>query len=87
MDFIALWLSVLCTYFYFGMYGAPYHFARIGSAAGKIPVLKAGDVIKDRLAAYFHWRDRPSLVQALAVLVKFPEELQSIAAFCESEGS
>ncbi len=33
MDFIALWLSVLCTYFYFGMYGSPYHFARIGGVA------------------------------------------------------
>jgi hypothetical protein len=59
----------------------------VSSAAGDIPILKAGDVIKDRLAAYFHWRDKPSLVQALAVLVKFPEELQSIETFCENEGS
>jgi len=59
----------------------------VSSAAGDIPILKAGDVVKDRLAAYFHWRDKPSLVQALTVLIKFPDELKSIEAFCESEGS
>jgi hypothetical protein len=57
------------------------------SPAGIIPILKPGDVIKDRLAAYFHWRDRPSLVQALAVLVKFPQERKRINAFCKKEGS
>jgi hypothetical protein len=60
---------------------------RARSPAGSIPILKPGDVIKDRLAAYFHWRDRPSLVQALAVLVKFPQERNSINAFCKNEGS
>ena len=55
--------------------------------AGELPVLFARDVIKDRLAAYIHWRDKPSLVQALAVLIKYPEEVDSIAAFCEAESS
>ena len=55
--------------------------------AGEIPILKVADVIKDRLAAYFHWKDRPSLVQALAVLVKFPEELAGIESFCRNEDS
>lgn len=57
------------------------------SPAGEIPILKAADVIKDRLAAYFHWKDKPSLVQALAVLIKFPEELPGIESFCSNEGS
>lgn len=57
------------------------------SPAGEIPILKAADVIKDRLAAYFQWKDKPSLVQALAVLVKFPEELSGIESFCRNEGS
>ena len=61
--------------------------AVVSSTVGDIPILRSGDVIKDRLAAYFHWRDKPSLVQALTVLIKFPDELQSIEAFCESEGS
>ena len=55
--------------------------------AGELPVLAAIDVIKDRLAAYIHWRDKPSLVQALAVLIKYPDEIEAIAAFCENEGS
>ena len=33
MDFIGLWLSALCTYFYFGMDGVPYHLARVGGVA------------------------------------------------------
>ena len=55
--------------------------------AGELPVLFPRDVIKDRLAAYIHWRDKPSLVQALAVLIKYPEEIDAIVAFCEAEGS
>jgi hypothetical protein len=27
------------------------------------------------------------LVQALAVIIKYPEEIEAIAAFCEKEGS
>jgi hypothetical protein len=34
-----------------------------------------------------NWRDRPSLVQALAVLLKFPQERKGINAFCKNEGS
>ncbi|HMW47225.1 MAG TPA: nucleotidyltransferase, partial [Cellvibrionaceae bacterium] len=41
-------------------------------ATGQIPILQVSDIVKDRLAAYFHWRDRQSLVQALAILVKHP---------------
>ena len=59
----------------------------VDTPAGALSVLFARDVIKDRLAAYIHWRDKPSLVQALAVLIKYPEEADAIAAFCEAEGS
>ena len=38
------------------------------------------------MAAYFHWRDKPSLVQALAVLAKHPAEMEAIQKFCEKEG-
>lgn len=57
------------------------------SPAGEIPILKVADVIKDRLAAYFHWNDKQSLVQALAVLIKFQDELPGIETFCRNEGS
>ncbi len=58
----------------------------VSSAAGEILILTSGDIIKDRLAAYFHWRDRPSLVQALALLVRFSAEVKGAEAFCRSEG-
>lgn len=56
-------------------------------AAGSIPILQVSDVVKDRLAAYFHWRDRQSLVQALAILLKHPVALTSLKAFCDHEGT
>lgn len=54
--------------------------------AGKIPILYAKDVIKDRLAAYFHWNDRPSLVQALAVMNNHMIDAEELKALCETEG-
>ncbi|MEY4589600.1 MAG: hypothetical protein RL497_1676 [Pseudomonadota bacterium] len=54
--------------------------------AGEIPILQAIDVIRDRLAAYIHWRDRQSLVQALAILLKHPIKIASLKPFCDREG-
>jgi hypothetical protein len=59
----------------------------MATPAGDLPILVARDVIKDRIAAYIYWRDKPSLVQALAVIIKYPEEVEAVAAFCEKEGS
>jgi len=59
----------------------------MATPAGDLPVLVARDVIKDRLAAYIHWHDKPSLVQALAVIIKYPGEIEAVAAFCEKEDS
>ena len=55
------------------------------SHAGEIPILFPKDVIKDRLAAYFHWQDKPSLVQAVAVMTKHPIELNELKSFCQNE--
>lgn len=55
-------------------------------AKGKIPILDVSDVIKDRLAAYIHWQDRQSLVQALAILLKHPTNRTSLKNFCDREG-
>jgi hypothetical protein len=55
-------------------------------AMGKIPILEVSDVIKDRLAAYIHWRDRQSLVQALAILLKYPTNRTKLKPFCDREG-
>jgi hypothetical protein len=53
---------------------------------GEIPILHARDVIKDRLAAYFHWNDKPSLVQALAVMINHSIQTDELKAFCVGEG-
>jgi hypothetical protein len=55
------------------------------SNAGEIPILFAKDVIKDRLAAYFHWQDKQSLVQAVAVMIKHPISLDELKSFCQNE--
>ncbi|MBL4827976.1 MAG: hypothetical protein JKY66_09745 [Spongiibacteraceae bacterium] len=55
-------------------------------STGKIPILLAKDVIKDRLVAYFHWNDRPSLVQAMAVMSKHEIDANELKAFFETEG-
>ena len=59
----------------------------IQSAAGEIPILLATDVIKDRLSAFFHWRDKPSLVQALAVMLNHTIEAKELKRFCQKEAS
>jgi hypothetical protein len=56
------------------------------SKLGEIPILCAEDVIKDRLAAYFHWQDKPSLVQALALMLQHPIATDTLRAFCRKEG-
>jgi len=53
---------------------------------GEIPILFPQDVVKDRLAAYFHWNDRPSLVQALAVMINHSIPTEELKLFCLGEG-
>ena len=55
------------------------------SEQGDIPILFATDVIKDRLLAYFHWQDRPSLIQALAIMINHVIAPDELKAFCEAE--
>ena len=54
-------------------------------ANGSIPILNVNDVVKDRLAAYFHWKDRQSLVQAMAILIKHQMEPTGLSDFCVRE--
>ena len=53
---------------------------------GELPILFATDVVKDRLAAYFHWSDRQSLVQALAIMSIHNIVPSDLEAFCDNEG-
>jgi len=55
--------------------------------AGKIPILRAEDVVKDRLAAFIHWRDSQSLVQAAAIMLNHDMKPSDFRSFVEREGS
>ena len=54
---------------------------------GAIPILLALDVVKDRLAAYFHWQDKQSLVQALCIMLCHNISPNEIRVFCIKESS
>lgn len=51
-----------------------------------IKILKVEDVVKDRLAAFIHWRDHQSLVQATTILLKHQLEPRNFKSFCGREG-
>ncbi len=53
---------------------------------GELPILIVADVVKDRLAAHFHWGDRQSLTQALTVMRVHTISPPELKAFCDSEG-
>lgn len=52
-----------------------------------IPILKVEDVVKDRLAAFIHWQDRQSLIQATAILIKHHLNPTIFKKFCMREGA
>ena len=56
-------------------------------AGREIPVLLVSDVVKDRLAAYMHWKDNQSLVQAVAIMQKHQLTCDAFKAFCLHEGT
>lgn len=43
-------------------------------------------MVKDRLAAYFHWRDQQSLVQALCIMLDHKLKPREFSEFCKKEG-
>lgn len=53
----------------------------------RLPILKVEDVVKDRLAAYLHWRDNSSLIQAVAIMCKHNMQPVHMQAFCLREGT
>ena len=53
----------------------------------RVPILTVEDVIKDRLAAYIHWQDRQSLIQATAILLKHQLTPDGFESFCQQEGA
>ena len=62
-------------------------FTRQKVADKSVPILTVRDVVRDRLAAYIHWQDRQSLIQATAVLIKHQLAPEEFEAFCQHEGT
>jgi hypothetical protein len=54
--------------------------------AGKLRLLSPTDCVKDRLAAFFHWRDRQSLEQAVMVARAQKVDLDDVRRWSRSEG-
>ncbi len=49
-------------------------------------LLSPTDCVKDRLAAFYHWNDRPSLDQAVLVSMKEDVDLSEIRRWSLNEG-
>jgi len=52
----------------------------------KLKLLSPTDCVKDRLAAYYHWNDRPSLEQAVMVSFAQSVDLKEIERWSSNEG-
>lgn len=52
----------------------------------KLKLLSPTDCVKDRLAAYYFWNDRPSLEQAIMVSLAQSTDLKEIKRWSEQEG-
>ena len=44
------------------------HITEVDTEFGKVPIIELDDIIRDRLSAYLHWGDVPSLYQALCMM-------------------
>ncbi len=61
-------------------------FGVIKTTAGRIKILTRTDCIKDRLAAFFHWKDRQSLQQAVLVAKSGIFDLKEVERWSKHEG-
>ena len=57
----------------------------LGKQGRKLKMLSPTDCLKDRLAAFYHWNDRPALEQALLVCRAKPFDLEEIRRWSEKE--
>jgi len=51
-----------------------------------LTLLSPTDCVKDRLAAFFHWNDSPSLAQAIMVCMHAPVDLREVRRWSINEG-
>ncbi len=65
----------------------PIHdYAEIETEFGKLVLLSATDICKDRLAAFYHWRDEQSLSQAINIAAENEVDIENIKRWSEAEG-
>ncbi|MCC7258205.1 MAG: hypothetical protein IT486_07515 [Gammaproteobacteria bacterium] len=60
--------------------------ARIRTPAGSLQILTPTQCVKDRLAAFFHWRDSQGLEQALLVGRSHRVSMTELARWSDAEG-
>ncbi len=60
--------------------------ARIKSGKFVLKLLSPTQCVMDRLAAFYHWKDRQSLEQALLVAKNHPIKLEKVKKWSASEG-
>lgn len=53
---------------------------------GNLRIISATDCVKDRLAAYFHWGDQPSLLQAKLIRKSQKVDLDEVQRWAIKEG-
>jgi hypothetical protein len=60
--------------------------SELSTAIGRLRLLTPTDCVKDRLAAFFHWKDRPSLEQALLVARDQKIDMNDVRKWSALEG-
>lgn len=65
----------------------PAEISAITYSTGVLRLLSPTDSVKDRLAAYFHWKDQQSLEQAILVARDQTVDLEEIRRWSVNEGS
>lgn len=64
----------------------PGEIATLPYPTGVLRLLSPTDSVKDRLAAYYHWKDRQSLEQAVLVTGDQPVDLNEVRRWSAKEG-
>ncbi|MEE4160861.1 MAG: hypothetical protein V2I25_00035 [Woeseiaceae bacterium] len=63
-----------------------YDVEKIDTGTGHLRLLTPTDCVKDRLAAFFHWRDEMALEQALLVAREQPIDIEDLRRWASAEG-
>ena len=64
----------------------PAEIATLQYSTGSLRLLSPTDCVKDRLAAYYHWKDHQSLEQAILVARDHPVDLEEVRRWSDHEG-